>query len=756
MLTAAGAQVVSYIPNNAYLVQANAAQAAAISADALTAAVLPYEPYYKVSASLLASATPVSPVLNLGLFPNADAAVIAQLRDLGVPIVTQDRSPFGTILRVIAPADWMALAQLPGVHVVEPASRRTIANDLARVTLGVSTDTVTNATYLGLSGSNVVVEVNDSGIDATHPDFTIGGTAATGPGTGTRVYGDSPGSITDTNGHGTHVAGSIAGNGAMSWNPVNVGSIASGSVSNADFRGKAPLATLYSVAFEGGFSIGPVGFDNDWQGAYDPAYWAALGNPPTDLSDVSDYYLQSAAVALTNALISNNSWTYGGDNTYDLAAASYDAATRDALPYVPGLQPVLFVFAAGNGGWGNDDGTGGDPDSIESPGTAKNVITVGAIEQDRNITNVVTTIDMYGNSNSTPVWQAGTSSSDLVAFYSSRGNVGIDLEGPFGRFKPDVMAPGTFVVSTASTQWNQQAYYDPTNESTTIYQYQIVNTNSLAYYYVSVPVNTVGVNIQVENCPPLSPVPFPPNMPIYVELANPPAPPTYDFATYNDAVNIPPDTALLPILENGGFWFAVGNPTTNTLIYYNCAVTLITTNDDGNFFQVLSNLNQSIGPWYRYETGTSMSAAAVSGVLALMQDFFTNTLHQTPSPALLKAMLINGAQTTAGNQLTVTNPPNFQGWGLSTCRPLPPGLTNLVANPTNTPMYFLDQSPTNALATGDSQTFKLTVSPAARLPLEGDPRLDRSARRPDRRPQTGQQPRHHRDQRGRHECLLRQ
>ena len=48
--------------------------------------------------------------------------------------------------------------------------------------------------------------------------------------------------------------------------------------------------------------------------------------------------------------------------------------------------------------------------------------------------------------------------------------------------------------------------------------------------------------------------------------------------------------------------------------------------------------------YYRYETGTSMAAADVSGVLALMEDYFTNTLALTPSPALLKAMLINGAR----------------------------------------------------------------------------------------------------------------
>lgn len=42
---------------------------------------------------------------------------------------------------------------------------------------------------------------------------------------------------------------------------------------------------------------------------------------------------------------------------------------------VPGLQPMIVVFAAGNSGpWSG---------SVTSPATAKNVITVGASENDR-------------------------------------------------------------------------------------------------------------------------------------------------------------------------------------------------------------------------------------------------------------------------------------------------------------------------------------------------------------------------------------
>jgi len=110
-----------------------------------------------------------------------------------------------------------------------------------------------------------------------------------------------------------------------------------------------------------------------------------------------------------------------------------------------------------------------------------------------------------------------------------------------------------------------------------------------------------------------------------------------------------------------------------------------------------------------------MAAADVSGVLALMQDFFTNTLRATPSPALLKAMLINGARPTGLYNLQVNNSINFVGWGLVN---LPNSL------PTNNPasfngttpsaIYFQDQSPTNALATGDRHTFLVTVQTTRR------------------------------------------
>jgi subtilisin-like proprotein convertase family protein len=680
-LSAAGAQIVSYIPNNAYLVTVAAGGAAGLAGQTGVQSVTPYEPYYKISESLLGLAVnqknlPDNSVLTLGLFPNTAAATADQIKQLGGTVVATDQSPFGPIVRVTPPQNWTALAVLPGVQIMELAHRRALANDLARVTLGISADTITPTNYLGLSGSNVLVEVNDTGIDAGHPDFGLTGSAEhPGSASPSRIIADSPLSIVDTNGHGTHVAGIIAGNGSMSYTMTNP---PQGSTNFADFRGKAPAARLYSVA--------------------------ALDD--TGTSDTSDSYLQTAP-ALTNALISNNSWTYVGDNSYDLAAASYDAAVRDALPLVTGSQPVLFVFAAGNEGGGNDGGGGPSPDTITSPGTAKNVITVGALEQLRNITNIVT--DAGGNAS--PVWQPQTDTSFQVAGYSSRGNVGIGIEGAYGRFKPDVVAPGSFVVSTRSEQWDQSAYYNPTNYTYNDFVDQIVppdGQNNYPGFYV--PQNAVGVIIQIlQNVS--SPTPFP-TLPIYVSQNNYPIasnPATYDFVTLSNELSIPPDggPGYLSQVQGLGFNYSIGN-TTNISVGYDLFTTIITTNDNGDYFTVLSNLNETIGPWYRYESGTSMATPAVSGTLALIQDYFTNTLHVTPSPALLKAMLINGSRAVGNYTFTVTNDINYEGWGLPNIQnSVPPGLTNQLNAPCS--VLFLDQSPTNALATGDSQSYLVTV-----------------------------------------------
>ncbi len=149
-----------------------------------------------------------------------------------------------------------------------------------------------------------------------------------------------------------------------------------------------------------------------------------------------------------------------------------------------GSQPVLFVFAAGNNGGGDNDGADGSArhHSVAGHGQERHHgRRAGAVAQHHEHRD-----DDHAERHDQParLWQPETDSSTQVAGYSSRGNVGIGTEGTYGRFKPDVVAPGTFVVSTRSSQWDTNAYYNPTNVQTTTYTDQMVATNALIYYNV--------------------------------------------------------------------------------------------------------------------------------------------------------------------------------------------------------------------------------------------------------------------------------
>ncbi len=182
-----------------------------------------------------------------------------------------------------------------------------------------------------------------------------------------------------------------------------------------------------------------------------------------------------------------------------------------------------------------------------------------------------------------------------------------------------MVAPGTFVVSTRSAQWDQNAYYNPTSYTYNVFPNQDVETNSLNNYSVFVPANAVQLIIYAFAIDPVV------DLPIYVKQGD--IPTTNDFNTL-DQVFLPPDLAL----TTGTTWFfSVGNPI-DVPVVYEVVTELVTTNDNGDYFEVLSNMNNGVGPYYRYESGTSMSAADVSGVLALMEDFFTNQLHYHSQP----------------------------------------------------------------------------------------------------------------------------
>src|SRR4029079_14876334 len=108
---------------------------------------------------------------------------------------------------------------------------------------------------------------------------------------------------------------------------------------------------------------------------------------------------------------------------------------------------------------GSDNGLEGEANSIPSPGKAKNVITVGATEHLRFITNSVLSTNLDGSISTNMLFFEMTDSNDQLAAFSSRGNVGIGIEGDFGRFKPDLVAPGSFIISPRSKAWRLENDY---------------------------------------------------------------------------------------------------------------------------------------------------------------------------------------------------------------------------------------------------------------------------------------------------------
>jgi hypothetical protein len=143
-------------------------------------------------------------------------------------------------------------------------------------------------------------------------------------------------------------------------------------------------------------------------------------------------YTNLLTAAYTNgARISNNSWGANVGGQYNSDAQAYDALVRDVGAAGQNRQ-MIVVFAAGNAGPGAK--------TIDSPGSAKNVITVGAAENVRSLSTANGGTDSAGDSGCSTDTDTNANSANDIARFSSRGPC------RDGRMKPDLVAPGTHVT----------------------------------------------------------------------------------------------------------------------------------------------------------------------------------------------------------------------------------------------------------------------------------------------------------------------
>ena len=375
----------------------------------------PYYPAYRLADSLRATveAGESDPVeVKVQALPDADlSALESQVQSLGGSLSAEAANEFAVYLRLSLPAGQVqSLAALDEVVWVEPYFEMELLNDKGGGEI-MKANAVSAA--LDLTGGGQMVGVADSGLDSgnlntLHTDVRGRVKAAYCLGI------TSPCDWSDYVSHGTHVVGSVLGN---------------GTASGGTYKGVAPQAQL---VFQGvGDALGGLN-----------------GIPDDNGNLMRNAYGDGAR-------IHTNSWggsTGGAANPY----GGYVISSQQVDQAMWEHKDMLVLFAAGNSG--EDANANGlvDPDSIGQPGTAKNVLTVGASENNRPALNF-----LWGNAYGPPIStdKRADNPSGMAAF-SSRGPT------DDGRIKPDIVAPGTFI---ASLRTQQSAFKDNLEGSTADY-----------------------------------------------------------------------------------------------------------------------------------------------------------------------------------------------------------------------------------------------------------------------------------------------
>ncbi len=419
-----GAELLDYIPDYAFVARLQPGAAAALQALPFVRWVGPYHPAYKLSPGLdrLLARGEEQLQVRVRLFPGEDAAAVERaLVASGAKVMARSAQPKGGNLSLHLPAAALAaVAREPAVAWVEPAPKFELANDMGRDVMGVHTAW---GRVPGLYGAGQVIAIADTGLDTG----ILGTISADFRGRVAAAYAlGRTDDWSDDDGHGTHVAGSALGSGSLSGSqPLN-------DSYESSFAGVAPEAGLVmqSVLDSGG----------------------GLGGLPADLN-----VLFGQAYG-DGARVHSDSW---GDPT---TVGRYTTDAHNADLFAWNHKDVTILFAAGNEGTDRNINGVVDTGSVTPPGTAKNVVTVGASESYRPSGGYTLPYgDCYSWSSCWPADYPRLPLSIDALSNNVSGMAAFSSRGPTadGRIKPDVVAPGTNIISgrshdpAAKTGWGE-------------------------------------------------------------------------------------------------------------------------------------------------------------------------------------------------------------------------------------------------------------------------------------------------------------
>jgi hypothetical protein len=476
-ISAAGATPIHYIANHGYLVWADGPGRAQLALLAERGEFVqfsaPYPLSLKVGPALAARENPddVVPAVIQMYRHDGRANTEATIRSLAANVLS-DWMPvlaFQNAIVTLRVGDVGEIASLPDVFWIEERLERQLTDEVqGQIVAGNF-----NADQSGPSSPGYLAWLDGHGFSTDPADYPIIDVTDDGIGNGTVNSGDPTlhelGSLSNPSrlAYVANCTDSPNGEGVNGHGHINT-SIAGGYDTRSGFPYVDPLG------YQRGLGINPYGQLAGTR-VFDPGYDAS-GCGGTDTGVIK-------SIQDNGALINTNSWGCEGcAGSYDDTSQAYDVGVRDADLTEPGNQEMIIVFSAGNSG--PSSGT------VGTPANGKNMITVGASENQHPSDEDGAWTDGCGFGPS-----EADNAMDVIGF-SSRG------PSPGSRVKPEVIAPGTHIQGTASTNagYTGLSVCDPYRPSgQTVFAASsgtshstpaVAGVTSLAYWWME---NTYGV-----------------------------------------------------------------------------------------------------------------------------------------------------------------------------------------------------------------------------------------------------------------------
>jgi len=389
---------------------------------------------------------------------------LANLLSTGVEVVDYRSDRVAEV--VVDQKDVVGLVNLDFVEWIEPKYPVQLDNEAAAGIIDVDWVGSTNMDSFGgsLTGAGVIVGVMDSGLDTavectslSHCNAVNSGIHADFAGRIVGVVSYTCGSCTDGpedyNGHGTHVAGSVLGDGTNS-------------PGGADNSGMAPGAHLFMQSIHSpNNGCGPFGSSSLCPPSYDVLFTEAYDE---------------------GARVHTNSWGSGPSPSNNCAQAGsnsgsclayYSTRALDIDGEANSLTDLTILFAMGNDGmdcnhnsYGQTTCSGGKDGEVNlgamnQQATAKNILSVGSSENYREGLGIYDQLysaqcascDPSGSHRFSMEPIKSDSLSDDPEGMSAYSNRGPTNDG---RIKPDIVAPGGWILSTRSDLATTSPSYD--------------------------------------------------------------------------------------------------------------------------------------------------------------------------------------------------------------------------------------------------------------------------------------------------------